>query len=202
MKKTAQQSPAPPGGDAPTQTVDNPYRVNAPTFTTPPATHSFTDLAAQRGLSRWALNRRFTTFWYIGMPNTPDPNRIYDQIFIDGTYTAAGCLLVAATRTHVITWYWAKSETTYAYTPAIEATSSTIVCCSRWWARRLRCHHILLADLENRTSSLLRQGYSNRIRAQHRNQKKTPQIDKVCLPATRRETHFCYLTQFWAIVQG
>lgn len=86
--------------------------------------------------------------------------------------------------------------------PAIEATSSTIVCCSRWWARRLRCHHILLADLENRTSSLLRQGYPNLIRAQHRNQKKTPQIDKVCPPATRRETHFRYLTQFWVIVQG
>ncbi|MBG9274312.1 hypothetical protein I4J05_04280 [Corynebacterium diphtheriae bv. mitis] len=54
------------------------------------------------------------------MPNTPDPNRIYDQTFIDGTYTAAGCLLVAATRTHVITWYWAKSETTYACTQLLK----------------------------------------------------------------------------------
>lgn len=25
-------------------------------------------------------------------------------------------MLVAATRTHVIIWYWVKSETTYAYT--------------------------------------------------------------------------------------
>lgn len=130
MKKTAQQSPAPSGGDAPTQTVDNPYRVNVPTFTTRPLSKAFynyatgyqslTDIAAQRGLSRWTLNRRFTTFWYIGMPNTPDPNRIYDQTFIDGTYTAAGCLLVAATRTHVITWYWAKSETTYACTQLLK----------------------------------------------------------------------------------
>lgn len=42
------------------------------------------------------MDRRFTTFWYIDVPNTPD--HIYDHIFIDGTYTAAGCLLIAATR--------------------------------------------------------------------------------------------------------
>lgn len=28
--------------------------------------------------------------------------RIYDQVFIDGTYTAGGCLLVASSLDHVI----------------------------------------------------------------------------------------------------
>ncbi|QCB27497.1 hypothetical protein CENDO_00965 [Corynebacterium endometrii] len=28
--------------------------------------------------------------------------RIYDQIFLDGTYTAGGCLIVAATLDHVL----------------------------------------------------------------------------------------------------
>lgn len=66
------------------------------------------------------MDQRFTTFWYIDVPNTPDPYRVYDQIFIDGTYTATGCLLVAATRTHVICWYWTKSETTTAYTQLLQ----------------------------------------------------------------------------------
>ena len=79
------------------------------------STTSLTQLAGQLGLSRWTLNRRFAPFWLIDIPNTPDPNRIYDQIFIDGTYTAAGCLLIAASHDHVIAWYWAKSETAKAY---------------------------------------------------------------------------------------
>lgn len=79
------------------------------------STTSLTQLAGQIGLSRWTLNRRFEPFWLIDIPNTPDPNRIYDQIFIDGTYTAAGCLLIAASHDHVIAWYWAKSETAKAY---------------------------------------------------------------------------------------
>lgn len=77
---------------------------------------SLTEIATRRKVSRWTIDRRFTTFWYIDIPTTPDPHRIYDQIFIDGTYTKAGCLLVAATRTHVIAWHWAKSETKHAYT--------------------------------------------------------------------------------------
>lgn len=66
------------------------------------------------------MDQRFTTFWYIDVPNTPDPYRVYDQVFIDGTYTVTGCLLVAATRTHVICWYWTKSETTAAYTQLLQ----------------------------------------------------------------------------------
>ena len=61
------------------------------------------------------LQRRFTPFWLIQPPRSVDKQRIYDQIFIDGTYTAAGCLLVAASHDHVIAWHWAKKESTDAY---------------------------------------------------------------------------------------
>lgn len=66
-------------------------------------------------ISRRALDRRFRPLWLIDIPNTPDPHRIYNQIFIDGTYTAAGCLLVATSFDHVISWHWAHRETTHAY---------------------------------------------------------------------------------------
>ena len=74
------------------------------------------ELAQQQGVSRWTLDRRFKPFWLIDIPNDGDPQRIYDQIFIDGTYTAAGCLLVAASHDHVIAWHWTKHETAHAYT--------------------------------------------------------------------------------------
>ena len=72
------------------------------------------------------MDRRFTSFWLIDVPNTPDPNRVYDQIFIDGTYTDAGCLLVAASRDHVIAWHWAKRETTHAYTQLLSGIAEPL----------------------------------------------------------------------------
>ena len=79
-------------------------------------TATLAEVARQRGVSRWTLDRRFEPFWLIEVPNSTEPHRVYDQIFIDGTYTAAGCLLVAASGDHVIAWHWAKSETAHAYT--------------------------------------------------------------------------------------
>ena len=79
-------------------------------------TTSLTDVADTLNISRRTLDRRFTSLWLIDVPNTPDPNRVYDQIFIDGTYTAAGCLLVAASHDHVISWHWTKHESAHAYT--------------------------------------------------------------------------------------
>ena len=79
-------------------------------------TTSLTDVADTLNISRRTLDRRFTSLWLIDVPNTPDPNRVYDQIFIDGTYTTAGCLLVAASHDHVIAWHWTKHETAHAYT--------------------------------------------------------------------------------------
>lgn len=77
---------------------------------------SLDQIASTYNISRRSLTRRFETFWLIDVPCQPDPYRIYDQIFLDGTYTGAGCLLIASSSTHVITWHWAKTENTTAYT--------------------------------------------------------------------------------------
>ncbi|GAB3948420.1 IS1249 family transposase [Corynebacterium tapiri] len=79
-------------------------------------TATLAHVAKQRDISRWTLTRRFAPFWLIDVPNTGQPHRVYDQIFIDGTYTAAGCLLIAASHDHVIAWHWAQRETAHAYT--------------------------------------------------------------------------------------
>ncbi|EKU94465.1 IS256-like element ISAmas1 family transposase [Winkia sp. ACRQY] len=83
-------------------------------------TASLAEVARLRNISRWTLDRRFAPFWLIDVPNDGEPHRVYDQIFIDGTYTAAGCLLVAASYDHVIAWHWAKSETAHAYTQLLK----------------------------------------------------------------------------------
>ncbi|WP_175934716.1 IS1249 family transposase [Corynebacterium sp. Marseille-P4321] len=75
------------------------------------------------------LQRRFEPFWLI---DVPDPTighdgRIYDQIFIDGTYTASGCLIVAATLDHVIAWHWCKHETTHAYQQLLERIPAPLI---------------------------------------------------------------------------
>ena len=75
---------------------------------------SVAQVAASHNISRRSLERRFYTFWFIDIPHHIDSFRIYDQIFIDGTYTGAGCLLIAATRFHVLNWVWAKHETAQA----------------------------------------------------------------------------------------
>ena len=63
--------------------------------------------AAKAGCDPRTLQRRFEHFWLI---DVPDPTightgRVYDQIFLDGTYTAGGCLIVAATLDHVVAWH-------------------------------------------------------------------------------------------------
>ena len=89
-------------------------------------TASLTDVADALNVSRRTLDRRFTSLWLVDVPNTPDPNRVYDQIFIDGTYTDAGCLLVAASRDHVISWHWAKRESAHAYTQLLRGIAEPL----------------------------------------------------------------------------
>ena len=89
-------------------------------------TASLADMAKHAGVSRWTLDRRFTSFWLIDVPSTPDPHRVYDQIFIDGTYTDAGCLLVAASCDHVIAWYWATRESAHAYTQLLSGIAEPL----------------------------------------------------------------------------
>ena len=90
------------------------------------STRSLTEIACDAGVSRWTLDRRFEPLWLIDVPNTPDPNRVYDQIFIDGTYTDAGCLLVAASYDHVIAWHWARTESTHAYTQLLRGIAQPL----------------------------------------------------------------------------
>lgn len=83
---------------------------------------SLDDLAKRNGVSRATMKRRFKWCWLV---DVPDPTaghhkRIYDQVFLDGTYTAGGCLIVAATIDHVIAWHWCKHETTRDYQLLLE----------------------------------------------------------------------------------
>ena len=67
-------------------------------------TTSLEALADRNGVSVSTMKRRFSWCWLV---DVPDPTightgRIYDQVFLDGTYTASGCLIVAATLDHVM----------------------------------------------------------------------------------------------------
>ena len=78
---------------------------------------SLDTIASRVGCSPRTLQRRFEPFWLV---DVPDPTighigRVYDQVFLDGTYTAGGCLIIAATIDHVIAWHWCKHETTRDY---------------------------------------------------------------------------------------
>lgn len=75
------------------------------------------------------MKRRFSWCWLV---DVPDPTighagRIYDQIFIDGTYTSSGCLIVAVTLDHVIAWHWCKRETTRAYKQLLERIPAPLI---------------------------------------------------------------------------
>ena len=55
--------------------------------------------------TRLTAGYRYTTLGdatFITVPTATDPHRVYDQVFIDGTYFHNKCLLVACTQTHVI----------------------------------------------------------------------------------------------------
>ena len=52
---------------------------------------------------------------------------IYDQIFIDGTYTGAGCLIVAATFDHVLAWHWCKRETSLDYQRLLQRIPAPVI---------------------------------------------------------------------------
>lgn len=82
-------------------------------------TQSLTTIAEQHHLTRQTLTQRFSWCWLITPTPHIDPHRIEDQIFLDATYLASGCLLIAATKTHILNWTWARSESTSAYTRLI-----------------------------------------------------------------------------------
>ncbi|WP_083337269.1 IS1249 family transposase [Corynebacterium timonense] len=85
--------------------------------------------AAKTGCNPRTLQRRFEHFWLV---DVPDPTighegRVYDQVFLDGTYTAGGCLIVAATLDHVIAWHWCTHETTRDYQQLCERIPAPLI---------------------------------------------------------------------------
>ena len=78
-------------------------------------TRSLDQLANAHGLTRRTLRTYFHPFWAIEVPDNTDHQRVYDQVFIDGTYFNTNCLLVASTTDHVVAWHWCFTEDSYAY---------------------------------------------------------------------------------------
>lgn len=76
---------------------------------------SITEITAQHGTSSRTLHRKFEPLWLIPVPQPIDQYQVHDQIFLDGTYLNAGCLLIASTDKHVLGWVWTKEECTAAY---------------------------------------------------------------------------------------
>ena len=73
------------------------------------------------------MHHRFRWCWWIIPTPTIDSFRIHDQIFLDATYLKSGCLLIAASKTHVINWTWARHETTAAYTELLRPIAAPLI---------------------------------------------------------------------------
>lgn len=54
------------------------------------------------------------------VPSHTDKFRVYDQLFIDGTYFHKKCLLVACTAEHPVAWLWCTGESKYNYTRLLD----------------------------------------------------------------------------------
>ena len=84
-------------------------------------------LATRLGVTRRTLTRWFTLLWFITVPTATDSHRVYDQVFIDGTYFHKKCLLVACTQTHVIAWHWCLRESSYEYLKLLDKIAQPLV---------------------------------------------------------------------------
>ena len=79
------------------------------------STQSLTSVAARKNTSRRQLARWFNAFWLVQVPHNIDPDRVFDQIFIDGTYFGRhNCLLVASSKDHIIAYVIDADTTTRA----------------------------------------------------------------------------------------
>lgn len=81
---------------------------------------SLTSQAALLGRTRKTLSTWFHHFWLVHVPDNTDHHRVYDQLFIDGTYFNKNCLLVASTKTHVVAWRWCFTEDSWNYSRLLE----------------------------------------------------------------------------------
>lgn len=92
-------------------------------------TASLKQIAQQSQVSTATIKRRFSWCWLIDVPDATigHTGRVYDQIFLDGTYTAGGCLIVAASLDNVIAWHWCKRETAHDYQLLLERIPAPLI---------------------------------------------------------------------------
>lgn len=77
---------------------------------------SLSEIAAKIGRHRNTVAQMLSWCWLIVVPNNPaDPARVYDQLFIDATYLAGGCVLIARDHHHVVCWHWCWREDKHNY---------------------------------------------------------------------------------------
>lgn len=56
-----------------------------------------------------------------------DKFRVYDQLFIDGTYFRKKCLLVACTAEHPVAWLWCTGESKYNYARLLDRLAPPLI---------------------------------------------------------------------------
>ena len=93
------------------------------------STTSLEALATQNGVRASTTKRRFSWCWLVDVLDliVGHTGRIYDQVFIDGTYFHKKCLLVACTETHVIAWHWCLRESSNEYLKLLDKIAQPLV---------------------------------------------------------------------------
>lgn len=88
---------------------------------------SRTSVAKKLGVTRRTLTRWFHDYWFVQVPRNTDHQRVYDQLFIDGTYFNKKCLLVACTTTHVVAWHWCTQEDSHNYVKLLDQLQPSMI---------------------------------------------------------------------------
>lgn len=65
--------------------------------------------------------------WLIQPDVEIDHNRVYDQLFIGGTYLNKQCLIIAASLDHVVAWLWCDKESTTNYIKLISQLQPPLI---------------------------------------------------------------------------
>ena len=89
--------------------------------------NSLTSLAKEHNLTRHTLHARMKWCWLIQPAVEIDRDRVYDQLFIDGTYLTKRCLLIAASLEHVVDWLWCDKESTDNYIKLLSQLQAPLI---------------------------------------------------------------------------
>lgn len=89
--------------------------------------NSLTSLAKEHNLTRQTLHARMKWCWLIQPAVEIDRDRVYDQLFIDGTYLNKRCLLIAASLEHVVAWLWCDKESTDNYIKLLSQLQAPLI---------------------------------------------------------------------------